>query len=51
MTETQDGGDMCVLTDDSPCTAQTNTALQSDYTSVKKKTKDFPPTETAILTS
>ena len=36
VTETQDGGDMYVLTDDSPCTAQINTALQSDYTSVKK---------------
>ena len=36
--EVQEGGDTCVLTADSlHCTAETNRALQSNYTPIKKK--------------
>ena len=33
--EIQEGGDICILTANSPCTAETHTTLQSNYTPIK----------------
>ena len=49
--DVQEGGDTCIcITDSLYCTAETNTALESSYTPIKKKKKSvisvlqvFPP--------
>ena len=37
--EVQEGGDTCILTNDSYCTAETNMALQSNYLLIKNNEK------------
>ena len=37
--EIQEGGDTCILTADSHCTAETNMALQSNYLLIKNNEK------------